>query len=366
MKICYIANADSIHTQRWVKALSDFGYDLTVISPKSPTSSVLGNRVIDLSSKSNSGINYLRIATKIKSIVDRIKPDILHAHYATGYGFLGRICNYHPLIISVWGSDVFEFPNRSFLHKWLLSSNLNAADVIASTSHCMAKETRKYIDPRREIYITPFGIDLDLFAPKKTFNWAEDGELTIGTIKALEPIYGITNLVQAFVRISSKYPKLKLLIVGNGSERELLIETISTAGLSERAQVLSAVPHDQVPEYMSKIDIFVVPSRSESFGVAALEASASEIPVIASDVGGLPEVVLDGVTGYLVPVNNVESLAEKITQLIESPHLRLEMGENGRRFVEENYMWAESVNKMSDLYNKLYSIGLNQGNLKII
>jgi L-malate glycosyltransferase len=352
MKICYIANADSIHTQRWVMGLSDLGYDLTVISPKSPKNNVLGNRVINLSSIGNQNLNYVKIVTKIKSIVDRIEPDIVHAHYATGYGFLGRMCKYHPLIISVWGSDVFEFPNKSWLHRSLLESNLQSADIVLSTSKIMAAETRKYIPINKPIKITPFGIDTELFSPTKSRN-GEPEYLTIGVIKTLENIYGIDILIEAFLLLSQQYSNLKLLIIGNGSQLSPLQQRVNILELAAKVKFLPAIPHHLVPEYLAKIDIFVMPSRQESFGVAVLEASACGLPVVASDVGGLPEVIADGVTGFLVPPEQPQIMAEKISQLIESPALRKSMGEHGRDFVEKNYKWSDSLDKMSDIYRSL-------------
>jgi L-malate glycosyltransferase len=349
MKICYVANANSIHTQRWVIGLSDLGYDLTVISPKSPRSDVLGDRVIDLSSTSNSNINYLKIVTKIKSIVDRIEPDILHAHYATGYGFLGRICKYHPFIISVWGSDIFEFPRKSWLHRSLLKTNLQAADIVLSTSKIMAAETQKYIPIDKPIEITPFGVDTDLFLPTGD-RYGDREYLTIGIIKTLESIYGIDILITAFSLISKQYSNLKLLIIGNGSQLTALQQQAIDLGLDNRIEFLPAIPHHLVPAYLAKIDVFVMPSREESFGVAVLEASACGLPVVASNVGGLPEVIADGVTGFLVPPGQPQAISEKISKLIESPALRQSMGTNGRNFVEENYKWSDSLHKMSAIY----------------
>jgi L-malate glycosyltransferase len=349
MKICYVANADSIHTQRWVIALSDIGYDLTVISTKSPRSDVLGNRVVDLSPTGNPHLNYFKIITNIKRIVDRIQPDLLHAHYASGYGFLGRMCNYHPFIISVWGSDVFDFPHQSWLHESILRSNLKSADMVLSTSKIMAVETQKYLPQQKPVHITPFGIDTSLFSPSSHTRGCDE-YITIGIIKALEKIYGIDILLDAFALLKDCYTNTKLLIIGNGSEKESLKQQAIDLGIIDRVEILPAIPHDAVPTYLHKIDIFVMPSRQESFGVAVLEASACGIPVIASNVGGLPEVVADKLTGLLVPPNNPASLAEKLSQLIESPELRKSMGESGINFVKKNYEWSDSVKKMSDIY----------------
>jgi glycosyltransferase involved in cell wall biosynthesis len=96
-----------------------------------------------------------------------------------------------------------------------------------------------------------------------------------------------------------------------------------------------------------------MPSKDESFGVAAVEASATGLPVVASNVGGIPEVVVDNVTGYLVEKKNMEKLAEAIEKLIHDPRLRLEMGKAGREFVEREYVWKDNLVAMKNLYEKI-------------
>ncbi|WP_299415593.1 glycosyltransferase [Acaryochloris sp. IP29b_bin.148] len=354
MRICFIANGASIHTQRWVNSLSDIGHEVILVSPNTTPAGAIkvANVIDDFYPKFNRISCYLGCLSRINSVVHRLKPDILHAHYASGYGFLGRRCNYHPFLISVWGSDIFDFPKKSILHQHLLTANLNCADYVASTSHVMAQETHKYLK-NKEIHITPFGVNTNYFKSSSPLNQSSDGDLVMGSIKSLEPIYGMTKLVQAFISLSARYSKLRLLIIGSGSQYDLLNSMIQQAELSNRATILSSVPHDLVPQYLSQIDIFVVPSYQESFGVAALEASSCTVPVIASDVGGLPEVVVNESTGFLVDPDDVNALIQKLTVLIQQPALRREFGLRGRQFVCENYEWHDCVVNMSNLYDRI-------------
>ncbi len=357
MHLCYIANPNSVHTLRWVQALHHRGYKITLLSPRPCLKPTIAAYVdlIDLSPTftQNSRVQYLLVAAKIRRTVHQLSPDILHAHYASGYGFLGQLCNYSPYIISVWGSDVFSFPRKSLLHRYILSANLNAADYIASTSQVMAQETSQYLNTKREIQITPFGVDTHYFSPPVSFRQSDNGDLTIGSIKSLEPVYGMTKLVHAFITLAPRYPKLRLLLVGDGSQQSLLKSMIASAGLAERAQIVPSIPHDSVPQYLAQIDIFVVPSNQESFGVSALEASSSMLPVIASDVGGLPEVVVDSETGFLFDAADVDQLIQKLVVLIENPSLRRAFGQQGRQFVQEQYEWQDCVTRMCDLYARI-------------
>jgi L-malate glycosyltransferase len=358
------SDAESPHTQRWATALSKRSFEIKVVGlnpinqpewweqngiqitdlgiPRSVTT-CFGGEVCKL-------IFYLRAIPRFKEILQNWQPDILHAHYATSYGLLAALCQYHPFVLSVWGTDIFDFPERSMLHRWLLQCIMNASDVIASTSRAMAREAKRYTE--KQIYVTPFGVDVELFTPSSPEDEAHNEILTIGTTKKLRPHYGIATLVEAFISLSHNYENIRLLMVGGGNQENSVLSKVQRAGLMHRVQFVGTVPHNDVLDYLRQMDIFVIPSLSESFGVAALEASACGIPVVASRVGGLPEVVLDGTTGFLIPPGDPSSLTEALSILIESPDLREQFGQQGHAFVREHYSWTESVNLMEQVYDR--------------
>src|SRR5262249_3117577 len=149
----------------------------------------------------------------------------------------------------------------------------------------------------------------------------------IGTVKKLEVKYGIDTLIHAFAKLSAPphgfLPILRL--VGEGQQEPELRALATTAGVSARVEFVGAVPHGQVPDQLRQFDVFVAASRldSESFGVAVIEASACELPVVVTRVGGLPEVVRDGETGLIVPKGDIGALANALQQLLDSDSLRM-------------------------------------------
>jgi glycosyltransferase involved in cell wall biosynthesis len=343
LKIC-IFNLEPYHGQHYhaYPAISVVGSDQSV--PHGDEGSLLKLR-------------YLTAFPRLRKLIDEFEPDILHAHYASSYGLLGALSGFHPFILSVWGSDIFSFPNKSPLHRNMLRFNLSRADKVLSTSHVMATETQRYTTQR--ITVTPFGIDLDEFREKPVNSLFAPGDLVIGTVKSLEHTYGIPYLIQAFKLVCSRYPglPLKLLIVGGGSMRVALQGLADDLGLHERVTLTGRVPYDEVSRYHNMLSISVFPSNSESFGVAAIEASACERPVVVSDVGGLPEVVEDGVTGIVVPAGDVRALAEAIGQLALDESLRRRMGGAGRERVRERYNWNDCVRQMIDIYEGTVQAG---------
>lgn len=353
MKICFLADINSTHTQKWITYFSGKGHDIHVISLND--GSFKGAKVhslyVDESvSKKNASLSkfeYLRKIKKIKEILKEIKPDILNAHYASSYGLLGVLTKFHPLVISVWGSDIFDFPNRSIIHKNIIKYNLKKSDYIFSTGNIMKEEILKYVN--KDVEITPFGIDINIFDGTKSIH---DG-IVLGIAKSLEEIYGIDLLLKAFSKLNKKYSNLSLKIAGKGTLESDLKELCKELQIQDKVEFLGFLNIDGMREFYRQIDIAVFPSRQESFGVAALEAQASRIPVVTSDAPGFKETVIQRETGFICRKESVSDLVENIEKLINDEILRESMGNKGRNFIEENYILE---NNFKDIEKLFYNI----------
>lgn len=295
-------------------------------------------------------------------MLSEIQPDILNAHYASGYGTLARLSGFHPYILCAWGGDIYEFPRRGGLHKRWLTGNLLSPDLLLSSSRTMAKEIRTIAPDGPDLHVVPFGVDVEYFHPKAPDNKATNSRpIVIGTVKALYKQYGIDILLEAFAHLRDNLEKsmpdtacaMRLRIVGDGPEYGALISLAKSLRIDSVTDFVGPVGHDRVPDELGEMDVYVALSRRESFGVSIIEASACGLPVIVSDVGGLPEVVIDGITGLVVPSNNIEAAARAIEALILDGDLRARMGSAGRSHVISNYDWNDSVEQMISIYQKL-------------
>lgn len=362
LKVALLAGISSIHTTRWANALSERGYDIHLIT-RHRGGDILSEKVKVhyLPFQGNKG--YFLNVPSLRMLLKKIKPDILHAHYASGYGTLGRLSGFHPYILSVWGGDVYDFPYESPFKMRLLQKNLRVADLIASTSHVMARQTHKIYKGLPTISVTPFGIDITSFKPNATRK--NSYVITIGTVKRLAHKYGIDTLIKGFAEVRNSLAKsekhiasrLRLLIVGGGSDRESLERLADSLKVADVTELTGAVPYDSVPDYLNKLDIYVAASRldSESFGVAILEASACALPVVVTNVGGLPEVVEADVTGKIVRRDDHIALAKAIKQLVIDESLRKRMGQAGLKRVLDHYTWEDSVSIMEGVYQRAVS-----------
>lgn len=356
MKIALISGSSSIHTIRWANSLSDAGHEVHVISQHPPCDPFSPS--VKVHQFPFRGIlGYFLMAPAVKKLLKQLKPDIVNAHYASGYGTTARLVNAHPFVLSVWGSDVYDFPYKSSLHKWLVCKNILAADTVASTSYCMAEQTRSLVPELGDIPITPFGVDMSSYANIQSVV-PNNEHLTIGTVKTMAETYGIDTLIHAFAILKEKLnntdqqlaKKIRLRLVGSGPQTEELKQLTINLGLKSKVDFVGRVPHQEVPKELAKLDIYIALSRRESFGVAIIEAGAAGRPVVVSNTGGLPEVTLDGITGLVVPKENPQAAADAIEKLVLNPQLRLQMGLAGKEHVSTTYSWDTCIENMIQVF----------------
>ncbi|MCP4580338.1 MAG: glycosyltransferase family 4 protein [candidate division Zixibacteria bacterium] len=349
MRIMYIGMANSAHTRRWVENIRDRGNEIMLVSfYNSPDITGIDLRYIPCRNKNLAVLK----TNQVKKLIGKFKPDILHAHYATSCGLVGALTGFHPYVLSTWGDDIFEFPKKSPIHRWVVRKAILSADYLTATSNMLERETNRLVNNSRKIEVIPFGVDLEHFG---YHDRSDCTDVHIGTVRNLRPKYGLQFLIEAFSILRKSYKNIKLSIVGDGFLRPELEVQVIKLGMADDVTFHGPVPNEQVVNYMKKFDIFAIPSvgQGETFGVAAVEAMATGLPVVASNIGGLPEVVDNGTTGLLVNPGSAEDLAGALESYITSSDTRLEHGLKGRERVEKLYDWQENTDKMNRLYEKI-------------
>lgn len=358
MRVALLGPANSIHLQRWAHGLVERGHEVCVLTQHDVERALLpaAARVVLLPHRGELG--YFRNAWRVRELLLPWRPDILNAHYASGYGTTAALCGVRPLLLSVWGSDVYDFPYEGAFKARLIRGNLRRATAIASTSEAMARQVRRLVPEIGEIAVTPFGVDLQRFAAVDHGSREPARELVIGIVKLLTPKYGVDLLLRAFAglcadpRVQALPQACRLAIVGDGPQRAELQGLAEQLGVAGRTTFTGAVPHDEVPAWLHRMDICAAPSRldSESFGVAVIEAGACGLPVVVSDAGGLPEVVTHEQTGLIVPRDDVPALQAALTRLVLDAPLRARLGAQGRAQVAQRYEWGHCVGLMEAAY----------------
>jgi glycosyltransferase involved in cell wall biosynthesis len=356
--VLLVGAGNSIHLQRWANALARAGLRLHVATVHPPLASGWLPAVTLHHLRPGGAVGYAGAVPALRRLVHAQCFDLVHAHYATGYGVLATLANCRPRLVSVWGSDVDDFPDKSVLHAALLRRVLRSADALAATSQALARRVHELLPlrpPGQQLHLTPFGVDTEQFAPAAAPR-PDGAQLVIGSSKGLEATYGIDVLLRAFAqlpRVNRDGQVLQLRLLADGPQVAEYRQLAHVLGLGTRVQFGGGLPHGQMAQALNGLDVFVAPSRRESFGVSVLEASACARPVVASAVGGLPEVVQHGVTGLLVPPGDVTALAAALTTLADDAALRLSMGRAGRQMVQARYAWPGCVEQMMAAYDQV-------------
>ena len=378
VRVAYIGSSASPHNQRWSTYLSRF-FELRVFSLEAEP--IAGVDVVHFRRPTGTALDYLLLRRRLATAVAEFEPDLIHAHRITSYGAIAaravavaRRRRNAAFILSVWGEDVFSFPRKSFLHRSFTSRVLYSADRILSTSEVMKRETLRYVDPAREILVTPFGVDTSRFHPRTVAAGGDETSpatvgddaradsprrFVVGTVKKLRPRYGVDVLLKAIAIARTRLEPeidLRAVIVGEGPQRDELERLSRELGLEGAVTFTGRISNETVPGALREFDLFAALSVSddESFGVAMVEASASGLPVLSTTVGDVPEVVLHGKTGILVPPGDVGAATDAIETFGRDEALRRRMGEAGRAYVVERYDWTQTAQRMRDIYESVY------------
>jgi glycosyltransferase involved in cell wall biosynthesis len=346
-RIAIFGWSSSVHVQRWASGMQTRGFDIKVISlggdPLKDTDTLVIPR--------RGRLSYLTEAGNAAREVEKFKPDLVHAHYAVGFGYWAMRTGFRPSLLSVWGADVIDFPSNS-LKRYLVRKVLRNADHITATSQLL-RDTVVHLLPGSESRITviPFGVKI----PSSAADFPASPPVKLCFIKAHRRKYGPDILLRAMAVVAREMPDIRLSIAGCGEMTGKLRQMVTGLRLEKNVEFVGFIDNPEVYSFIQKHHIMVMPSlmESESFGVAVLEAGACHRPVIASRIGGVPEVMRDGETGLLVPAGDVDALAGAIAGLAKDRQLSVAMGEKGFEFVRENYDWEKSLDMMAATYNRL-------------
>lgn len=351
MKILLLSCADSIHTVRWANEFAKKGNQVLLVSNKNHVAKdSIDERVTIKYLKFGGVLAYYLNSFELRHIYRMFKPDSINVHYASGYGTLARVAGLKPYVLSVWGSDVYVFPNKGFIRRRILKKNVASADSIASTSTSMLNKLKEYCNlDNKKCVITPFGVDTDFFNPVGEKYRIVQNRFIFGSIKKLTYLYGIDYLIKAFKIVHDEWNATKnglepfLFVCGNGENIDDFRELSRELGISEHVIISGYIEHSLVPSIIRSIDVFCLSSLSESFGVSALEAMSCQKPVIATDADGFLEIISNNDVGIIVPKADSKAMAEKMLYLYNNPTISKRIGDNARKYVVKKYQWGETA-----------------------
>ncbi|HET7433570.1 MAG TPA: N-acetyl-alpha-D-glucosaminyl L-malate synthase BshA [Thermoanaerobaculia bacterium] len=302
----------------------------------------------------------LALATKMAEVASYEQLDILHVHYAIPHAISAHLAKQilgssRPKVITTLHGTDITLVGRDESYLPITKFGIEVSDGVTAVSQWLKEETAANFSTKKEIDVIPNFVDPDRFHRQRSafcHMFGAPGDKLICHVSNFRPVKRVMDVVQVFAQVAAKVPS-RLIMVGDGPDRSRAEAFCREHGLRDRVFFLGNVPN--LEEILGSCDLFLLPSESESFGMAALEAMTSEVPVIATRTGGLPEVVEDGVTGYLLPVGDVNGMAARAIEILSDDALAAKMGKQARELAVEKFDERKIVPRYRELYDRVLS-----------
>jgi N-acetyl-alpha-D-glucosaminyl L-malate synthase BshA len=301
----------------------------------------------------------LALASKMFEVAESSQLDLLHVHYAIPHSVSAHLARSMalprrlPFITTLHGTDItLVGSDRSYLP--ITRFSIEQSDGVTAISQYLKKRTIEEFGTRNPIEVIPNFVNCDFYHRNEDQNarasWAPNGEPILMHLSNFRPVKRVTDVVEIFSRVREKMPA-KLVMIGDGPDRGAAEWLVRQKKLAR--DVLFLGKQDQVYEKLGLADLFLLPSDLESFGLAALEAMACEVPVIASNVGGLPEVIEHGVDGYLVPPRDVAAATKFALDILSRSDRGRSMGQQARASARRKYCANDIIPQYEAYYQKI-------------
>ncbi|MBJ6368858.1 N-acetyl-alpha-D-glucosaminyl L-malate synthase BshA [Snuella sedimenti] len=281
----------------------------------------------------------LALSSKLVDMVKLHKIEILHVHYAIPHAYAAYMAKkillesgiYVPIVTTLHGTDITLVGSHPF-YKPAVTFSINKSDAVTTVSKSLKDDTLRLFDIKNDISVVPNFIDLDKynhsFTDCQRAMLAKDEEKIITHISNLRAVKRVQDVISIFYNIQKKMPA-KLMLVGEGPEREKIERHCQELGITDKVVFFGR--SNEIDKILCFSDLFLLPSKTESFGLAALEAMASGVPVISSNTGGIPEVNIHGVSGYLSNVGDVEDMTKNALYILSDEEHLKQFKDNARK-----------------------------------
>jgi N-acetyl-alpha-D-glucosaminyl L-malate synthase BshA len=301
----------------------------------------------------------LALATQMTNVAVNESLDLLHVHYAIPHSvsaYLARAMrNPHrlPFVTTLHGTDItLVGVDRSYLP--ITRFSIEQSDGVTAVSEYLRTVTLRELNIQRSVEVIPNFVNCDVFQPAdasgRRSEFASQGEPILVHLSNFRPVKRVTDVVDIFATVRAEIPA-KLLMIGDGPERTIAEWLVREKGLMKDVYFLGK--QNQVQELLNCADVLLLPSEIESFGLAALEGMACGVPAVCSEVGGLPEVIRNGVEGFLVPGHDVKTMAARALEIVTNPHRRERMGIAARERASTTFCSQKIIPLYEDLYRRI-------------
>jgi glycosyltransferase involved in cell wall biosynthesis len=361
-KVLFFSRDFSTHDQRFLTSLLETDYEVAYLrlenrSRRNAEEVLPGTIKIFPTLNQNSYFSYqktLKNLNKLKKIIHEFNPNLIHAGPIQTCSFLTALSGFSPLVTMSWGSDILVDSEKNILNKWITKYTLKKTNHFLGDCETVKKKAIQFGFPQERITIFPWGIDLEKFFPsnnsdlRNELGWQDN--FIILSLRSWETIYGVDVVVNAFTEASKLLPEIRLLLLGDGSQKDIIYQMVSEAGISDKVHFGGLIAQKNLPDYYQTADLYVSASYSDGSSVSLMEALASALPPLVSDIPSNQEWIKEGKNGWLFKVGDVEDLKRKIITVVDNKARLSDIQKQARQTAEEKADWTLNFQKLMNAY----------------
>ena len=374
MKVLYFSDNASGHNQRFLEMLSQAGLDVWFLDPTSSgvaqgwlPKGVHWVRVKHAPLRNSAPTTFAAFLPEFRQLLQEIGPDLVHAGPIQSCGYLTALSGFHPWLLTSWGSDLLFHAQRNPEWKHATQIALAKADGFFCDCDAVRASAKQWADiPDSRIVQLPWGIRKGTFGPVGALPPERDFEREPGTqvflsTRSWEPLYGIDTLLEAFRQAYRVDSSLRLLLLGKGSEAEQVREFIDGNGLQRVIRTHEPYGKEDMPKWFRVADTYVSCTQSDGTSISLLEAMATGLPVVVTDIPSNREWVAEGRNGWLAPAGSAAEFADRLLRGARlKPEDRKLFSERNQRIVEERADWDRNFPKLLEMYQRLTGRSIRQ------
>jgi glycosyltransferase involved in cell wall biosynthesis len=360
VRILYLSEGYTPHDHRFLTAMYEAGHDPHFLRLRGgarlePRGLPRGVQILGdlgLSERARGG-EWARAYRLLRRVLAEVRPELVHAGPVPSSAFLVALTSFRPLVTMSWGSDIL-LGTRLWVGRQFARYALSRSTVFLCDCQAVRRRVAELGMPGDRVVVFPWGVDLRRFAPGRAnrlrheLGWEKSFILL--SARAMEPVYGVDAIVEAFVIAARRDARLRLCLVGDGTMRPALIRRVEAAGLSRRVHWTGRLSQEGLPRYYQAADCYVSASHCDGTSVSLLEAMACARPVIVSDIPGNREWVQDGENGWVFADGDRQELAAAMLEACGNGRQLAQMGSRNREVAEARADWTRSASQMLAAY----------------
>ncbi len=295
-----------------------------------------------------------RLTLDLRRLTKQIKPDLIHAGPIQSCAFIAALSGFRPILAMSWGYDLVMDADKSAWMRWVTRYTLKRSAFFVSDANVSRNKAVAFgMNPEKTV-IFPWGTDIEYFTPKKG-KQLNPKTFTLFCSRTWESIYGVDVLAKAFVKVASVNPDVNLILLGGGSQGAKIRQILMNGGVMERVHFGGHVSQADLPRWYHMADLYISPSHVDGSSVTLMEALASGLPCVVSDIPGNQEWIKDGVNGWFFRDGDVNDLVEKILSAIKNRKSLKKISESARQTAEQKADWKKNFGKLLEAYEKILS-----------